>query len=254
MITLLILLVSVLLCSTFPLQGNDTTILGKRSYTVPRLPDGAIAAKEGEWAWPVVELDPKRGNIQLLRYCYYDEASADHLDEIVNAAIAFWAPAMEDSSLKIMLDPKADGRIHRYCSQFDSPVDALVISDEGEECASSTTIGYEYLEEEDDSGDSRHTLKFCGWDEDWDDEPEDRAQLIVEMAHELGECFKLSIPQHQLNVLGHAMGFAHEHQRPDRDDYLEVRPGNLNSFDQVCVYLLLFKIALLTHDHYVGVC
>lgn len=144
-----------------------TAAASKRWYGVEKPDDSTNKQQEGRsFPWPVKCGPPN--SVQPLRYCFKDQRSADNLIDIVNHAIARWAPAMQDhvSALSIDLDQGTGGDHHVYCSDSRVSGDALVISDETkddneqwnwEECDTQTTTGYDYSS----NTRGRHTLEFC---------------------------------------------------------------------------------------------
>ncbi|TKA78433.1 hypothetical protein B0A55_03064 [Friedmanniomyces simplex] len=196
----LILLPSI---TAYPL-GNTTRSLLLRWYGVPY-------ARIGDYgAWPVTVHDPALGNQQPLRYCYSDMASADSLAPLLSAAITKWNSAIEVSALAFILDPGCKGNKACLCDSFPQPSEALYVFDRGQSAtrSSHSTIGYEYTSQEAGG----HNLNVFDFDpknsEDW-------ASSVLEIAHELG----------------HVLGLAHEHQRPDRDNSVIFTCGNLSGYE-----------------------
>ena len=137
----------------------------KRWYGVEISDESTDRDQEGvAYAWPVRCGPPNP--IQPVRYCFKDERSAKNLDDIVNHAIARWAPAMQNHVSVLSIDLDFGNDIHVYCEDDRVSNDALVISDETHDndddynwnmCSTQSTTGYDY--ESDLKG--RHTLEFC---------------------------------------------------------------------------------------------
>ena len=170
-------------------QCAARTALSKRWYGVEDLDASTDTdVPDKAFAWPVKCGPPNP--VQPIRYCWKDKRSVDNLEEVLNHAIARWAPAMQDgvSALSIDLDDGTGGDKHVFCSDERVSADALEIFDatadddeeDAEEVDSFTTTGYDYYS--DDRG--RHHMWFGHLD------PNDRegtlAKAIVVMIHELG--------------------------------------------------------------------
>ncbi|KAK3686548.1 hypothetical protein LTR37_019718 [Vermiconidia calcicola] len=191
----------------------------KRWYSVEDSDENTDLKQEGKsFAWPVKCSGPP-SPVQPVRYCFKDKRSKDNLKDILDSAISRWGPAMQEhvSALSIDLDAH-DPEI--YCDNDRVSDDALVISDETKEgaenddwnwyeCNTQSTTGYDYSSD----ARGRHTLEFCHFKPD--DREGTRKWAIRGMMHELG----------------HVIGLQHEHQRPDRGQYLWYQPKNLDDYE-----------------------
>ncbi|KAI6898042.1 hypothetical protein KC318_g3924 [Hortaea werneckii] len=153
--------------------------------------------------------------VQAIRYCFKDKRSADNLQPIVDQAVARWAHALHPfTTLTISLD----NRDEKVCNDHVRK-DALVVTDttrDGDEAFNwekadtLTTTGYDYRSKDP----WRHSLKFGhlvpGAEE------QNRETAVVNMMYELG----------------HAMGLAHEHQRPDAWQHLHYKCENLQGYTE----------------------
>ncbi|KAI7313889.1 hypothetical protein KC315_g11530 [Hortaea werneckii] len=183
----------------------------KRWYGVP---EGEKTTILGGWGpWPVMCKEPEP--VQAIRYCFKDKRSADNLQPIVDQAVARWAHALHPSTA---LTISLDNHDEKVCNDHVRK-DALVVTDttrDGDEAFNweradtLTTTGYDYRSKDP----WRHSLKFGhlvpGAGE------KNRETAVVNMMHELG----------------HAMGLAHEHQRPDAWQHLHYKCENLQGYTE----------------------
>ncbi|KAM0718962.1 hypothetical protein Q7P37_006034 [Cladosporium fusiforme] len=185
--------------------------LDKRFFGVEGLDDSQSGSLL--LSWPVIKPN------QPVRYCFADDRSHQNLKEIVDQAIAKWAPAFEDSNLEIIPDNKEA----LICTYPTTRVDALIITDmtkdnnprwnRAPECTTeSATTGYDWTPATRNL--KRHHLNFCHLDPD--DIKGTKAQAIRAMTHELG----------------HVIGLQHEHQRPDRNQHLIFNCKNLPGYKE----------------------
>ena len=58
------------------------------------------------------------------------------------------------------------------------------------------------------------------------------------MAHELGKHFQELLPLSELTRPGHVIGFNHEHQRPDAEQYIRIAWKNVQGYDEAATKVL----------------
>lgn len=188
------------------LGSNNTEPQGhhKRWYSI-----GAPPSTPGAkfTTWPTVCDD---GPERWLRYCFDTDQTADLLLNTLLQAIARWSPAFQYSTLSIQPALHCAGDYRCVCQQ--DPEDNLVISDVApSQLESQTTMGYST----DETKRPRNSMMFGEvYDHDMPQDMVDSA--VLTMTHELG----------------HAIGLAHEHQRPDRDDWITFHCENLEGYDE----------------------
>ena len=156
-----------------------------------------------------------------MRFCFVDKRSADNLYPIVAAVVARFAHAMQVSTLLFGLDWDINGDPHIYCDDPRIQDDVLQIKDvsrdvddeynDSLDCASETTVGYDY---EEMSQKGRHRMSFC------------------DLAQNHAEISTPTAIRTMMHELGHVIGLSHEHQRPDRDDYLTMEWKNMPDYNE----------------------
>ncbi|KAF2171582.1 hypothetical protein M409DRAFT_17822 [Zasmidium cellare ATCC 36951] len=156
---------------------------------------------DGVFGWPRRGLDEAGYNYYPIFYCFDTVDAARQWEIVVTKAIEKWQLALYPySGLRIQLHPYCRGNSYVTCNQIRSPTDWFKIEDGGGEGSSSSSTGYDYYERN-----PYEKLTLRGYDARTHD------MLVVDCAHELG----------------HTMGLGHEHQRPDRDEWLEFHCNNL---------------------------
>ncbi|CZT18896.1 uncharacterized protein RCC_04741 [Ramularia collo-cygni] len=197
----------------------------KRWYGVKTLPaPGADQSYLSPYyyPWPVTCSSPKV--VQPIRYCFKDKRSAKNLQAVVDRSIAAWSQATLVSSLAITVEPTCRDKNMCICSGLGVAKDALMISDEtidgndewnhGPECYTASTVGYRYAPKGQPIIPHRHYMKFCSYAPQYSWGQFEEAER--DMGHEWG----------------HVMGLQHEHQRPDRNEYIYFKCKNLKGYEQ----------------------
>ncbi|EME85388.1 uncharacterized protein MYCFIDRAFT_171316 [Pseudocercospora fijiensis CIRAD86] len=197
----------------------------KRWLSIPELPSAGVMQLPYIYPWPrTCSSPPKRP----VRYCYDNARSARNLGPLMEVAQAAWAAAMMNpqgqvSSLSIEPDPGCprdeDGQLKPDCLCLSGRVrkDTLVISDE-------TKDGDDDFNDSPDLTDHGDTnYAFAHMSQRIPIEASIRPVEISPMNSvncAQNELFQLYYEFVLIDVLGHAMGLHHEHQRPDRDQSL----------------------------------
>ncbi|SMQ51020.1 unnamed protein product [Zymoseptoria tritici ST99CH_3D7] len=161
--------------------------------------------------WPVTTL-----NVQPIRYCFVAASDYDTLSALLTAAIKKWDLAISQSALQIIPDQlPTSPDDHHLCSDPNVSEDALQIEDVTDEpnpysIGSFTVVGYL-------GDDAYHTIDFRRQHGRSDESRGVQEEDAIAMAHELG----------------HAIGFAHEHSRPDAAEYIDFYCDHLPDFEEV---------------------
>ncbi|KAK4499277.1 hypothetical protein PRZ48_009790 [Zasmidium cellare] len=195
-------------CFTAPIPTpSPSESLTRRGYTVDPTPDDHYSG-DGVYAWPGQGKDQDGKNKNPIYYCWVTAEAADKYSDILEDAIKKWEAALyPNSALRIELYPDTHGNPHVVCKDLPQPVDALCLTDGGEEGSSVSTTGYNWI----DQGQSyRHYVYMVGYGGKSHDE------AVLDLAHELG----------------HVMGLGHEHQRDDRDDNIIFECRYLSGVDE----------------------
>ncbi|KAK6433743.1 hypothetical protein LTR95_010073 [Oleoguttula sp. CCFEE 5521] len=208
-------------------EPANTSPPTKRWIGVQPIKDDKVIGGYGPW--PVLCSGPQQ--TQPVRYCFKDARSESNLQPILDKAISKWAHAMTVSTMSIVPD---NGET-LSCSDPKVRDDALVIIDgtkdgndeyNWNECSTeSATTGYDYVGKQR----GRHVLTFCHLIPG-EDSTHDKA--VKAMTHELG----------------HVMGLNHEHQRPDRDTYLNFHCENLDGYSKAVADVKIDEHALFDDD------
>ncbi|KAK5119485.1 hypothetical protein LTR85_007585 [Meristemomyces frigidus] len=213
----------------------------KRWYSVHQLDQvqDPAAVKGESYPWPVTCNRRGKDTVTVLKYCFVGQRDADNLNVLLAHAISGYAYAMYVSTLWFQLDDHCKGNPHVYCDSWGIDDDTLRIVDSSTADPSEPEtdwVNY-YLREgwdlDNGPGDGnslasagydyysrfkagRHRLFFGHWNKDMIGNEEARYTATATLMHELG----------------HVIGLLHEHQRPDRDQYLQFNCHNLEGYKE----------------------